>query len=125
LKALGKHLILEFYGCTPEALNDKEKIETILVDAAVNAGAEVIHPFFHQFSPHGVSGVVVIAESHLSIHTWPEYGYAAVDVFVCGDYVDCDLAYETIRAELGAKSTQVIEFKRGALDIPKEELRHK
>ncbi len=125
LKALGRHLILEFYGCTPEALDHKEKIEEILVSAAENAGAHVIHPFFHKFSPQGVSGMVIIAESHLSIHTWPEYGYAAVDVFVCGDYVDCDLAYETIRSALEAKSSQIMEFKRGALDIPREELRHK
>lgn len=125
MNALGKHLILEFYGCAREALNHKEKIETVLVEAAVNAGATVIHPYFHQFSPEGISGMVMIAESHLSIHTWPEYGYAAVDVFVCGDYVDCDLAYETIRKALRAQSSHMIEIKRGTMDIAREEQRHR
>ncbi len=125
MKALGKHLILELYGCASETLNHKEIIESVMVDAAVKAGAEVIHPYFHQFSPHGISGMVIIAESHLSIHTWPEYGYAAVDVFVCGDNVDLDVAYDIIRKAFRAESVQIIEFKRGALDIPGEELRYR
>ena len=84
MRALGRHVLAEFYGCSPEILNDIVKIEKLMVDAALEAGAEVKEVIFHQFSPQGVSGVVVISESHLAIHTWPEFGYAAIDVFTCG-----------------------------------------
>ncbi len=68
--------------------NDRKVVEQIMVDAALLTGAEVREVAFHKFSPQGVSGVVVISESHLAIHTWPELGYAAIDVFTCGDHVD-------------------------------------
>ena len=88
MRALGRHILVEFFGCEPQVMNDVAKIETAMVDAAAKAGATVINSTFHHFSPYGVSGVVVIQESHLAIHTWPEYGYAAVDLFTCGDSVD-------------------------------------
>ena len=71
---------------------------------------------FHQFNPHGVSGVVIIAESHLCIHTWPEYGYAAVDIFTCGDSVQPGRAAEIIAGKLGSKDHSIIEMQRGILD---------
>jgi len=88
LRALGRHVLAEFHGCPFEVLNDLKKVEGMMVRAALEAGAEVREFVFHKFSPQGVSGVVVISESHLAIHTWPELGYAAVDVFTCGDKVD-------------------------------------
>ncbi len=88
LKPLGRHVLAEIYGCPYDVLNDIKKVEGIMVNAALEAGAEVREFVFHKFSPQGVSGVVVISESHLAIHTWPELGYAAVDVFTCGDKVD-------------------------------------
>ncbi len=87
-QALGRHILCEAYGCDPEVLNDRKVVEQIMVDAALLTGAEVREVAFHKFSPQGVSGVVVISESHLAIHTWPELGYAAIDVFTCGDTVD-------------------------------------
>ncbi len=78
----------EVYGCRFEVLNDVHMVEDIMVNAALEAGAEVREFVFHKFSPQGVSGVVVISESHLAIHTWPELGYAAVDVFTCGETVN-------------------------------------
>ena len=88
MKALGRHILAEFFDCDNDILDDTEKIELIMKRAAIECGATIISSTFHEFNPHGVSGVVVIAESHLAIHTWPEYGYAAVDVFTCGETVD-------------------------------------
>ncbi|MEO1069555.1 MAG: adenosylmethionine decarboxylase, partial [Cyanobacteria bacterium J06638_6] len=79
MKSLGRHILVEFFGCSADILNDVPLIESSMVGAAADAGATVISSVFHHFSPFGVSGVVVIQESHLAIHTWPEYRYAAVD----------------------------------------------
>lgn len=90
--SVGRQIVSEFYDCRSDFLNDAWSLENILKQAATVAGATVIKSFVHQFSPHGVSGVVIIAESHVAIHTWPEYGYAAIDVFTCGDTmnpIDC------------------------------------
>ena len=87
MQGLGRHVLAEVYGCGFDILNDLDGIREILVSAALSAGAEVLETTFHRFSPQGISGVVVISESHLAIHTWPEYGYAAVDVFTCGEEV--------------------------------------
>lgn len=115
MRALGRHLVLELYNCDPEVLNDKDRIEEIMTKAAEKAGATIVQKVFHLFNPHGVSGVVVIAESHLAIHTWPEYGYAAVDVFTCGSKVDPWKAYEYIKQELGAQYYSTMEIYRGEL----------
>ncbi len=123
LRALGRHLIVELYGCNADILNDKEKIERIMMEAAERAGATIVQKVFHLFNPHGISGVVVIAESHLAIHTWPEYGYAAVDVFTCGSKVDPWKAYEYIKSELEAEHSSIMEMYRGEVpDIKRETL---
>lgn len=111
--ALGRHILCEVYGCDPLVLNDAETIETILVDAALKAGAEIREVAFHKFSPQGVSGVVVISESHLAIHTWPELGYAALDVFTCGDRVDPWDACNYITDKFKAQSVKANEVPRG------------
>lgn len=85
LEELGIHLVVELVGCPFEHINDVKLVEKTLVAAARRAKATILNTSFHQFSPQGVSGVVVLAESHMSIHTWPELGYAAVDVFTCGN----------------------------------------
>ncbi|MBW1712162.1 MAG: adenosylmethionine decarboxylase [Deltaproteobacteria bacterium] len=125
MKALGKHLILELYGCPSDHLDDLDHVARVLTEAVEDAGATLIKPFFHRFAPQGVSGVAVIAESHFSIHTWPEYAYAAVDMFTCGDCLDLDRAFETIRTGLAARQVQKMEIGRGMLDVPVEELKHK
>lgn len=123
MRALGRHLIVELYGCNTDILNDKEKIERIMIEAAKRAGATIVQKVFHLFNPHGISGVVVIAESHLAIHTWPEYGYAAVDVFTCGSKVDPWKAYEYIKRELEAEHSSIMEMYRGEVpDIKRETL---
>ncbi len=119
MKRLGRHLLVEFYGCDPDALNDVRGIEETMVRAAEEAGATVIKSVFHLFNPHGVSGVVVIAESHLAIHTWPEYGYAAVDLFTCGETVDPWIAFERLKEKLGAENMFTMEISRGQLhEVP-------
>ncbi len=116
MNTLGRHVLAEVYGCDSKILNDLKAVEHIMVNAALAAGAEVREVAFHKFSPQGVSGVVVISESHLAIHTWPELGYAAVDVFTCGDHVDpwdsCNFIFE----KFGAKKVAVNEHKRGQID---------
>ncbi len=114
MTALGQHILVEFYGCTPEILNDVSTIEKGMVAAASDAGATVINSTFHHFSPYGVSGVVVIQESHLAIHTWPEYGYAAVDLFTCGDQVDTWLAFDHLKKTFEARNYSAMEMRRGS-----------
>jgi len=125
MKSLGKHLIVELYGCSSELLNNLVQVEKILIEAVELSNATIVQPVFHHFSPHGISGVVVIAESHFSIHTWPEYGYCALDIFTCGDQIDADASLQFLKKEFRASNMSVMEIKRGTLDVPSQELRHK
>lgn len=115
MRALGQQLLVELYHCDHAILNDVDLIEAHMLQAAEVAGATIVEKTFHHFSPHGVSGVVVIAESHLAIHTWPEYGYAAVDLFTCGDTIMPDPCFEYLKEALKAESYSVTEMKRGIL----------
>lgn len=110
---IGRHIIVELYDCDADILNNRQLIEQILVEAALQAGAEVREVAFHKFAPQGVSGVVIISESHLTIHTYPELKYAAVDLFTCGNKSDPWKAYAYIAQHLKAKEVQTWEFKRG------------
>ncbi len=117
MKALGRHILVEFIGCSAEILNDVSAIENAMVDAAQTAGATVINSTFHHFSPFGVSGVVVIQESHLAIHTWPEFQYAAVDLFTCGDSVDPWISFDSLKRAFKAQTHSAIEMHRGSLSL--------
>jgi S-adenosylmethionine decarboxylase proenzyme len=100
--ALGRHIILELYDCPAELLTVPAVSEEFLLEAARRMEATVVNAQFHAFSPYGVSGVVVIQESHLTIHTWPEHGYAAVDIFTCGQLkleAGIDYLREAFRAQ--------------------------
>ncbi|MCF6096771.1 adenosylmethionine decarboxylase [Thermovorax subterraneus] len=118
MKALGRHILAEIYDCDENVLNDRDLIEEIMVKAALEAGAEVREVAFHKFSPQGVSGVVVISESHLTVHTWPELGYAAVDVFTCGEKVNPWDACNYIAEKFKAKHMTASEVKRGVFEKP-------
>jgi len=113
LNVLGRQLLMELEDCDTEVLNDLNSLEGALLMAAKEAGAMVLGKSFHRFNPHGISGVVIIAESHLFIHTWPEYGYAAVDIFTCGDSVQPEKAAEILIEKLGAKKHSRTEIERG------------
>ncbi|MBX3017286.1 MAG: polyamine aminopropyltransferase [Bdellovibrionaceae bacterium] len=117
MNALGRHILVEFSGCNSEVLDDVSKVEQGMVHAAREAGATVVNSSFHHFSPFGVSGVVVIQESHLAIHTWPEYGYAAVDLFTCGDSVDPWISFDYLKKIFEAVDHSALEMHRGSLNL--------
>jgi S-adenosylmethionine decarboxylase len=113
LNALGRHLLLELFDCDLDAINDLEAVKGAMVEAAKRAQATIVDVVFHEFNPFGISGVVVIAESHLSIHTWPEYRYAAVDIFSCGEILQPEVAARYLVEQFGAERTSVVEMQRG------------
>ncbi|MGB9728813.1 MAG: adenosylmethionine decarboxylase [Thermoprotei archaeon] len=112
---VGRHLIAELFDCDKQILTNVNKIREIFIKAAKEAKMHVVTAHFHRFNPHGVSGMVIVAESHLSIHTWPEHGYAAVDIYVCGDDADPWNAYKVIVTELKARQVTALELKRGII----------
>ena len=98
---MGKHYLLNLYGCSFSSLNDEYYLADLLEDAAFASGAKVIKTIFKKFEPQGVTVLCLLAESHISIHTWPEKGEAAVDIFTCGDCqprVGCDIIIEQLKA---------------------------
>ena len=112
MKTIGRHLIAEYYDCDSHVLDDVDTVRGAMLDAATAVGATVIGEAFHRFEPQGLSGTVVIAESHLSIHTWPENGYVAVDIYTCGG-LDPRRGFELLAERLGAGSSRVQEILRG------------
>ena len=110
---LGKHILADFYDCKQEMLCDERQIHKIMHDAAEIANATVVEENFHKFSPWGVSGAIIIQESHLTIHTWPEYNYAAVDVFTCGETLELWKALEYLKEHLGCQDMQYSDIGRG------------
>ncbi len=117
MSEMGRHFIFELFGCDKEVLDDHQRIEGAMVDAAVAAGATVVGKVFHKFAPQGVTGVVIIAESHISIHTWPELGYAAVDIFTCSSRTEPLKAFGVISSLLKPSTTSVMEVKRGMMEV--------
>jgi len=115
--SLGKHILVDLYECNHALLDDADFIAAAMKMAAEAGGATIIDSTFHRFSPYGVTGVIAIKESHLAIHTWPEYGYAAVDLFTCGDSVDSWKAYESLKSALEAARGSTVEVLRGRRDL--------
>ena len=113
MEIMGRQIIAELWDCNIDILNDIELLKQIFVDAALEAGAEVREVAFHQFAPHGVSGVVIISESHLTIHSFPEHGYASIDVYTCGENIDPTIAVEYIARSLESKISEKMEIPRG------------
>ena len=113
MSGVGVHYLMEFYACDASRLNDCVQLETWLEKAAELAGATLIKTVFHQFSPQGVTGVVVVAESHLAIHTWPENGYAAVDFFTCNASMDGEAAFQWLAERLKSGKSHFKTVHRG------------
>lgn len=111
---LGHHILADFYHCNPGKLNDVELVRTFMHEAAVKAGATIVQENFHKYAPVGVSGVVVIQESHLTIHTWPECGYAAVDLFTCGTNVSPWTAFDYLQERFECVDVAYSDLMRGA-----------
>jgi S-adenosylmethionine decarboxylase len=112
LETQGRHLLVEYWGCDSQALDELGAVEALMKRAAVAAGATIVTSTFHRFSPQGVSGVVVVEESHLSIHTWPERGYAAIDFYTCGNCRP-DKAHAVLAQGLKPQRTEHMVVHRG------------
>lgn len=114
MSTLGTHLLLDLAGAPFATLDDPAVVEEALVTTVAAMGARVLGVHLHRLSPQGISGVVVISESHLTIHTWPERGEAAVDLFTCSDAALARTAVAALIARLGATVSTLREVSRGA-----------
>lgn len=112
MQTLSTHILSEYHGCPPAVLDDLEAIRALMHRAAQAAECRIVQMAFHRFAPQGVSGVVVIEESHISIHTWPEYGYATADFFTCGDCRP-EAADRVVAEALGAERVETMNITRG------------
>ncbi len=114
MEHLGRHVIIELWGCR-DVINDAGLVKEAMRNAVQAANATLLEIFVHEFSPQGVTGVAVLAESHLSIHTWPEYGYVAADVFTCGSTTNPEAAAEVLRKAFYAQTADIRELERGVM----------
>ncbi len=114
IDTLGTHLLIELFECDASILDSIESIEIILNEAALAAKATPVGSSFHRFQPNGTSGIILLAESHISIHSWPEDGYAAVDFFTCGG-CDPHAGIPVLIEAFKAGSTEILEVERGQL----------
>ncbi len=112
MKTLSRHMLVELFGCSPELIDDLDVVRAAVLEAIAAVGATPLAEAFHRYTPQGVSGTVLIAESHVSVHTWPEHGYAAMDLFTCGG-LDPRPGAEVAAAALGAGSHTVRTVLRG------------
>src|SRR5438445_12588238 len=113
MRALSQHSLLEFYNCDPSLLKRARAVKKLLCDAVRQGGGTIVKALFHNFSPYGVSGVVVITESHVTIHTWPEHAYAAVDIFSCSKKLDHKLIRSLLKNALSSRRVVGKSFRRG------------
>ena len=112
METLGKHLLIEMWRCT-RGTDDPAAVRAAIADAVETAGATLLRLEVHTYSPQGVTGVAVLAESHLSVHTWPEHGYVAADVYTCGTSTDPHAAARVLERHFAAGVVQVREVERG------------
>jgi len=117
---LGTHWVVDYRGCDAELLRDATRIEALLVKAVVAAGATPLERSFHRFEPDGVSGAVLLAESHITIHTWPDKRFAAVDFYTCGDTQPAR-AHDELIAGLACEDASVVVIRRGLHAEPGEQ----
>jgi S-adenosylmethionine decarboxylase proenzyme len=114
MNPLGVQLLVDLYDCDPAVLDDEGAIRACMMEAARRCGATIVSECFHRYSPHGVSGVVVIAESHLAIHTWPEHGYAAVDLFTCSGALQPEACFSYLREAFRSRYHTTSVIPRGS-----------
>ena len=116
MAGLARHLLAEYYGCIPSILDDQGALERILVGAADAARTTVVRVELHKFAPQGVSGVVILAESHIAIHTWPEHGFASVELYVCGLECEPEAGDAYLREHLEPTHVETRLLTRGCLE---------
>lgn len=112
----GDHYLVDLHGCDPKTIETAQPTEEALLTAATRCGSTIIQHHFHQFSPHGVTGIILIAESHISVHTWPENGFAAVDIFTSGTNMKPEVAIRILEQAFRAERVIVKCITRGALE---------
>ncbi len=117
LDTLGRHLLIELHECDRDALDDLDLIRDTLTEAAGRLGSTILNIASHKFDPIGVTALVMISESHLSVHTWPEHGYAAIDIFTCSQTMQPAEVVGFISARLKSRSVQTVEVNRGILPM--------
>lgn len=117
MQSLGQQIIADLYGCVGSLLSDVDFVSQTMMDAAKVSKCTIVSHTFHHFSPYGVSGAVIISESHLAIHTWPEFRYAAVDIFTCGDTIDPVMALNHLKQAFASEHISTVEMKRGQVDF--------
>jgi len=115
LQRIGRHLILELWGCNSDSINSIETIERAITETIEACGATLLDLRVYPFTPQGVTGVAILSESHFMIHTWPEHGYAAVDVFTCGMHTDPAKAVPVLKRHFKPERVQVMEMNRGIM----------
>jgi S-adenosylmethionine decarboxylase len=111
----GDHYLVDLHGCDVKLISDVKPTEKALLSAATRCGSTIIEYHFHQFSPHGVSGVILIAESHISVHTWPEDSFVAVDIFTSGQRMKPEVAINILEDAFSAGRVEVLKVTRGDL----------
>jgi S-adenosylmethionine decarboxylase proenzyme len=109
--------LLEYYGCALEVINNKDLVREAMVEAARRANATIVADVFHRFNPHGISGVVVIAESHVAIHSWPEHLCASVDIFSCSDKMSPEVIEDFLKDVFQAERVTRVEIERGRIPV--------
>jgi S-adenosylmethionine decarboxylase len=110
---LGHQFLVEYYNCCQDIIDDENKILNLLTQSAKLANATIVTSTFHKFAPQGVSGVVVIEESHFAIHTWPEHNYVSLDIFSCGENIDAQKAIKFLNKEFKSSKYEIQKIKRG------------
>jgi len=116
MPSLTRHLLAEYYGCVPEILDDVERIREILVVAAERSRSTVFDVNLHHFEPQGISGVAIIGESHAAIHTWPEYAFATIEIFVCTEEATPWEGHDYLVEQLQPREVEVRIIERGDLE---------
>ena len=113
--SFGDHYLVDLHGCDADTVAAVQPTEEALLRAAIRCGSTIIEHHFHQFSPHGVSGIILIAESHISVHTWPENGFVAVDIFTSGERMKPQVAIDILEQAFSADRVDVVCLPRGEL----------
>ncbi len=113
MPTLGRHFLLDLKDCNKELLNDLDFVRGSLSSVAKQLGAEILGDSFHCFEPQGISGIVLVTGSHLCIHTWPEFAYAAIDVFTYGDLVEPEATAKLLIEKFQSQNPSIVELKRG------------
>jgi len=113
MKVLGKHIIAELYGVSSDLISREEKVKEIVDKVIEDAKIEAVGSIYKQFEPHGVTCVVLISESHISLHTWPEYGLVNLDVFTCGDPHQAEVAFQSFLKYFAPESYRHYVLDRG------------